>query len=250
MKELKILIHGATGRMGKAVRLCAARTKGVTPVCGVARINDFTDPVFPIYSSLTGVKEPFDVIIDFSSPQAICGLTEFTVRHGVPTVICTTGLTDKDLKLIKTAAKAAPVFLCANASYGVAAMVKLVTLAARLLSDFDAEIIETHHKNKADAPSGTALTLLRAIKSVSPEKTELFGRNARSGKRKKSEIGVHSIRGGTAVGEHTVEFLGENEVISVTHRADDRAVFAVGAVKAALYIADKTSGLYGMNDLI
>ena len=249
MKELKLLLHGATGRMGKAVKLAATEAKGVTPVCGVAKTENFSDPNFPIYSSLTNVKEDFDVIIDFSSAQAIYGLAEYVSARRVPAVICTTGLTENDYALLKAAAKVAPVFICANASFGVAALVKLVTLAARLLTDYDAEIIETHHKNKADAPSGTALTLIRAIKSVSPNKRELYGRNPLSGKRNKSEIGVHSVRGGTAVGEHTIEFLGDNEVIAITHKAESRAVFATGAIKAALYVSGKKPGLYGMNDL-
>lgn len=249
MKELKILIHGATGRLGKTLRRVAAQKDGVAPVCGVSTREDFSDPAFPVYSSLKDVKEEFDAIIDFSSPKAICGLTEFVSLRRTPVVVCTTGLSESEFAALEAAAKTAPVFICANASYGIAALTKLVTYAAKILAGYDAEIIEIHHKNKADAPSGTALTLANAIKSVYPEKSEIYGRNPSSVKRRAEEIGIHSIRGGTAVGEHAVMFLGENEVITLSHKSESRSVFAEGAIKAALFLADKNPGIYGMNDL-
>lgn len=163
-------------------------------------------------------------------------------------MLCVTGYNDAQLKKINAAAKKTAIFLSSNTSLGIYVLRRTVKLAARELENFDAEIIEIHHAAKKDAPSGTALTLANDIKATRKNASVISGRNGYS-PRDKSEIGVHSVRGGTVTGEHTVIFAGENETLAFTHSATDKSVFAAGAIKAAIFVSAKTRGLYGMKDL-
>ena len=247
---VNVIINGALGRMGKKVKEAVLSFKDVNAVCGVDTREDFSDKDFPVYSSFDGVTEKADVIIDFSAPACLPSVLSYAEKNKTGAVICTTGLTESDVKLIENAAERIPVFRSANMSLGVNVLINLVKKAAELLCGFDVEIIEKHHNKKKDAPSGTALMIADEIKKVYPEKYYVYGREGICGARKADEIGIHAIRGGNVVGEHDVLFLGENETVTLSHQATDRGVFAVGAVKAAIFLSGKQNGLYDMSDIL
>ncbi len=245
-----LLICGALGRMGKKVYE-ASQNSSLTAACGVDRFEDKSNANFPIYSSLNDVKEKVDVIIDFSAPASLPAILEYAVKNNVPAILCATGYTAEDEKTVLEASKSVPLFRSANMSLGVNVLIDLVKKASAVLGDkFDIEIIEKHHNQKVDAPSGTALMLANAVKEVLPEKFYVNGREGLVGKRTKDEIGIHAIRGGNIVGEHDVIFAGENETITLTHHAQDRGVFANGAIKAGEFIIGKKPRLYNMTDVI
>lgn len=216
-------------------------------VCGVdTRIPQSVN--VPVYSTFKGIKESVDVILDFSSPAAIDGILSFATKNNVPCVLAATGYDDKQLKKIENASKEVAVFKTANFSLGVNLLIKLVRQSAEILGEgFDIEIIEKHHNKKADAPSGTALMLAESANSAFDNEKQLL--NGRSGKRE-NEIGLHSVRGGTIVGEHEVIFAGEDEIITLSHSARSKSVFAAGAIKAACFLAGKRAGKYSMEDII
>lgn len=253
---IKIIISGAAGKMGVKVRRAAASRGDVKPVCGVDLKSDLKNPDFPVYPSFDDLtkevgdaRKAADVIIDFSAPSALGGVLGFAVKHGVPVVLCTTGYDEKDEERIKAAAEKTAVFRTDNTSAGVYALKRAVKLVAEILGGFDVEIIEKHHNEKKDAPSGTALAIAEVVKSVRKDCYAVYGRNGFTGARDRREIGVHSVRGGNVVGEHQVIFAGNDETVTITHCATDKNVFASGAIDAAVFIADKKSGLYGMEDL-
>lgn len=245
---IKVLISGACGKMGVKVAQAAENFSDVKIVCGVDKFINKAD--FPIYSDFSEISEDIDVVIDFSSPQNLTSLIEFVKRRKCGAVLCTTGYTTADAALIKEISKEVPLFRSANMSVGVNLLSELVKKAAEALKGFDAEIIEMHHGEKIDAPSGTALMLADAIKDVLPDRFYVYGRSGKVGKRDKNEIGIHALRGGNVVGEHSVIFAGQDETITLSHSATDRKVFAQGAIKAAIYISGKENGLYDMSDMI
>lgn len=247
---INLLINGASGKMGKKVRDALKNDTEMSAVCGVALEQDFSDKDFPIYSSYADVCKKVDVIIDFSSPACLDAILNFAKQHSIGAVLCSTGYTSDDENKINEAAKQIPIFRSANMSLGINVLIKAIKSAAKTLGGFDVEIIEKHHNQKADAPSGTALMLADAVKEVYPNDYYVYGRYGKDCKRTKSEIGIHAIRGGSIVGEHDVIFAGDSEVITFSHSASDRKVFAEGAIKAAKFIAFKTAGLYDMSDLI
>jgi len=165
-------------------------------------------------------------------------------------VLCATGYNKEDLDIIDNASKSVAVFRSANMSLGANVLIEAIKVVASLLSDFDMEIVEKHHNQKVDAPSGTALMMADAIKEILPEKFYLYGREGKVGKRTKDEIGIHAIRGGTIVGEHSVIFAGNDEVLTLTHQAQSKALFANGALPAAAFTAAQPAGLYNMDDLL
>lgn len=246
---MRILISGVYGKMGKTVRRAVDNTDDVEIICGVDRGDASNEPPFAVYKSFDTVKETPDAIIDFSSPSTLPSLLGFATARNVPAVLCSTGYTASDTERIFEASKKIAVFYTANASLGMYALTGVVKELAAQLRDFDIEIVEEHHSQKADAPGGTALSLVNAIKTVRPQITAVFGRNGTFKKRDKNEIGIHSLRGGNVVGVHTVHFLGDNETITVTHRATDKIIFAEGAITAARFLLGKANGLFGMNDL-
>lgn len=246
---MRILISGVYGKMGRTLFRVVENTDDLKAVCGVDRGTSSDKMPFPVYESFDAIKETPDVIIDFSSPSTLAPLLAFAKTRNVPAVLCSTGYTASDTESIYEASKKIAVFYTANASLGIRALTDAVKKLAVQLRDFDVEIVEEHHSQKADAPGGTALSLANAIKTVRPETTTVFGRNGTSEKRNKNEIGIHSLRGGNVVGVHTVHFLGENETITITHRATDKIIFAEGAITAARFLLGKTNGLYGMSDL-
>ena len=248
---INLLISGALGRMGKKVYEACATAEDISPVCGVDRFEDNSNKNFPVYSSFEQVKEKVDVIIDFSAPANLPNILDFCVKNSVPAVLCSTGYSEEDVNAVKTASKKVALFRSANMSLGVNILVDLVKKAAAVLGEtFDIEIIEKHHNQKVDSPSGTALMLADGVKEVLPDTHYVYGREGIVGKRDKKEIGIHAIRGGNIVGEHDVIFAGENETVTLSHHAQDRAVFANGAIKAAKYLVNKGAGLYDMSDVI
>ena len=246
----KIIIVGANGRMGKKVFEACQGFDDVQAVCGVDLIENFNDKNFPIYSSFDDIKTNADVIIDFSSPKSLDNVLNFALKTKTPVVLCPTGYTEEQIAKINEASKNVGVFRSANMSLGVNAIISVVCDLAKKLYGFDIEIIEKHHNNKVDAPSGTALMLADGVKKACPEKFYVYGREGIVGKRDKNEIGIHAVRGGTIVGEHDVIFAGNNETVTLSHTATDRSVFAVGAVKASVFMSNKTCGLFDMSDVL
>lgn len=245
---MKIVISGALGYMGREVA-AQAKATGVEIVAGV----DITDGTadFPLYHSYEQCPAA-DVVIDFSTWKPGADLLTWAVQHRVPAVIATTGLSEEQLSAIDEAAKVIPIFRSGNMSLGIAVLQALTKKAAAILGDaFDVEIVETHHHRKADAPSGTALMLLDAVKEGSVSAREaVFGRHGRDCKRQPQEIGVHALRGGTVTGEHEVCFFGTSERIKISHSAENRGVFAAGALRAAEFLVRQKPGLYSMADVV
>ena len=247
---INLLICGANGRMGKKVLEACALDNSFNPCCGVDMVQNLSNPSFPIYSSFNDVKEKIDCIIDFSAPASLDSILEYSLRNSVPAVLCSTGYTEEHIAKVNKASKKVAFFRSGNMSLGVNTIIELVKQAAKSLYGFDVEIIEKHHHNKVDAPSGTALMLADAVKEVSPEKFYTYGREGIVGKRDVNEIGIHAVRGGNIVGEHDVIFAGESETVTISHQATDRGVFAMGALKAAKFMVGKKSGLFNMKDVL
>ncbi|MBR0408962.1 MAG: 4-hydroxy-tetrahydrodipicolinate reductase [Clostridia bacterium] len=242
---LKILLSGACGRMGHQVANLAEDEQAVIS-CGVdVHAEQWSD--FPVFPSFSLVTKEADVIVDFSRPESLPALLEYAKAHRLPVVLASTGYNEQDFAMICEAAKEIPVFRSANLSLGVYVLKTLARQAAKLLPGFDIEIIEKHHNQKIDAPSGTALMLYDAVSN--PDTVPVFGRNGRTQKREKNEIGIHAIRGGTVPGEHEVGFYGPSEVVTLSHSAQDRSIFARGALRAANFIVKQSPGEYSMDDL-
>ncbi|MFR1518079.1 MAG: 4-hydroxy-tetrahydrodipicolinate reductase [Clostridia bacterium] len=250
----EIAINGCNGKMGQVVAETIASS-----FSGSARVSYGVDLVasqngpFPVYASFTRIpaEAHADVMIDFSNPAALPGLLEYAVSRKIPVVIATTGLSGEDEQSLQNAASKIPVFWSANMSIGVCLLKELAKKAALFLGEnYDIEIVERHHNRKLDAPSGTALAIADAINAVEGDKfCYEYDRHSRRAKRKKTEIGISSVRGGNIVGDHEVIFAGQNEVIEISHKAMSRNLFADGAVKAAFFLKDKPAGFYGMDSL-
>lgn len=205
----------------------------------------------PVYNDLSKIKEQIDVIVDFSHVHATLEILKFADSNHIPVVIATTGFNSEQENILKDYSKHLPIFRSANMSFDVNLMCKIVAQIAPLLVGADVEITETHHRNKVDAPSGTALLLADHINEALGGKMRyVYNRHDLSQKRGDDEIGITSVRGGNIVGEHTVHFFGENDTFEIKHTSYSRSVFAEGAVKAVRFIADKPDGLYGMKDLV
>lgn len=246
----KIILCGANGKMGHVIRNIVAADNEFEIVAGVDINTESTD--FPIYSEIDSVKESADVVIDFSNPALLNSLLEYSAAKKIPVVIATTGFDDDQKKQIENAATENGVFFTYNMSLGINLLATLAKKAVDVLgNDFDIEIIEKHHNQKIDAPSGTALMLADAIceEIDKPMKYE-YDRHSKREKRSKNEIGMHAVRGGTIVGEHEIIFAGRDEIITLSHSARSKEIFAVGAVNAAKYMVGKGAGLYTMKDLI
>ena len=247
---LKVLINGINGRMGQEVLNQVNSSDEFEISCGVDKyINN--DLSFNTYTDISSIKETPDVIIDFSIPIASMNILEFAKEKKIPIVIATTGFSDEELSIIKEYSKEIPIFRSGNMSYEINIMADIVSKLATQLKDSDIEIVETHHRNKIDSPSGTALILADSIDdALNNEMIYQYNRHNVRQKRPDKEIGIHSIRGGTEVGKHTVLFLGENETLEITHTVTSRSIFANGALKAAKFLIKQNNGLYSMKDLI
>ncbi len=246
-----IILTGCNGKMGKMVSESVKSSDAFKITAGVD-IFDEQNFDYHVYSDITAIENPEGVIVDFSNHALSHTILEFAIKHSLPVVLCSTGHTDEEKEEIKAAAKKIPVFKSANMSLGINLLVMLVKKAANLLEDsFDIEIIEKHHNQKLDAPSGTALLIADAINDTLTYNAEYkYDRHSEMKKRSREEIGIHSVRGGTIIGEHEVIFAGQDEIVTVSHRADSRLVFAKGALKAAAYLNNKPAGLYDMNTLL
>lgn len=247
---INILLCGANGKMGNAVRR-VAKTHGMINIAAGYDVNTSSDE-FPVYDNLENVKEKIDCIIDFSHPALVDSILDYAKAKRIPAVICTTGLSKEQISKLEFYSKETPIFFSANMSIGVNLIKDLVCRAARILDgSFDIEIVEKHHNQKLDAPSGTALAIADAIsETVSFNPKYMFDRHSVRQKRGKEEIGIHAVRGGTIVGEHSVIFAGNDEIIEIKHSATSKEVFAVGAVRAAMFMHQKPAGLYSMTDLV
>lgn len=246
---INALICGINGKMGQNLVSLLENDGEICVACGVDLNTDGQG--VPVYSAFSSVKEKVDVIIDFSSPAVLKDELDWAVKNNCPVVLASTGYSADNLKLIDETAKKIAVFKTGNFSLGINLLVKLVKKAAETLGDgFDIEIIEKHHNQKVDAPSGTALMLAESAGSAFADGKPLVnGREGIVGKRGK-EIGLHAVRGGTIVGEHEVMFAGEDEIITLSHSARSKKVFAVGAIRAAKWLVGKPAGKYDMNDVL
>ncbi len=242
---IKVLINGACGHMGKEVEKIVEAAENMT-VC--AKVDKFATES-GCYTDINDFNGEADVIIDFSNHLGTKDLLDYAVKNNIPTVVATTGHTPDELALIEAAGEKIAVFHSANMSLGVALLVELAVKAAATMPDADIEIVETHHNRKLDAPSGTALMIARAIKSVREKAEFVFGREGNA-KREKNDIGVHAVRRGNIVGIHEVLVSTESQTITLKHEAHSRALFADGAVSAAKFILNKPSGLYDMNSIV
>ncbi len=247
----RIILCGANGKMGRVIQSVVSARENCKIVAGV----DFnTESIsFPIYKSLADVTEEADVIIDFSNPALLENLLNYSINKNMPVVIATTGYDEDQKKMIEDASKKAPVFFTYNMSVGINLLANLAKKAVSVLGgDFDIEIVEKHHNQKIDAPSGTALMLADAIcEEIEKPMNYEYDRHSKREKRTKDEIGLHAIRGGTIVGEHDIIFAGRDEIITLSHSARSKEIFDVGAVNAAVFMADnKAPGMYTMKEMI
>lgn len=247
---INAILVGACGKMGNNISECAKTDNEINIVAGIDKINNGKE--YPIFSSFKDINVKADVIIDFSNVSLLDDILAYATENKIPVVIATTGYTEAQIEKIKSTSKIIPVFFTFNMSIGVNLLCSLAKKAASILGDgFDIEIIEKHHNQKLDAPSGTAIMLANAVNSVFDDKLNYeYDRHSKRNKRPKNEIGIHSVRGGTIVGEHDVIFAGRDEVITLSHSAASKEVFAVGSLRAAKFIADKSCGLYDMNSIM
>lgn len=244
--SIKVLINGAGGRMGRKLTSLIEEDPDME-VC--ARVDAFGNVDEGFIRSLEDFDGDCDVAIDFSFHTSAPALMDYCVRRGIPCVVCTTGHTDDEKAAIMEASSAIPVFQSANMSVGIALLNRLVKQAAEIFPDAEVEIIEAHHDQKKDAPSGTALMLADTVKGIRPEAEYRFGRSGQC-KRTPEEIGIHSLRMGNVTGEHEVIFATPNQTIRLKHEAHDRALFADGAIAAAKFLIRKEPGYYNMEDLL
>ncbi len=248
---VKVAIVGCNGKMGGFVAQAVENNSGCQTLFGVDAFGT-NKYEFPVYTSFEGVSEKPDVIIDFSNPAALDGMLGFALANSVPCVICTTGYSTEQIEKIKKASGQIAVFYSGNMSLGINLLIELAKQAAKVLGNsFDIEIVEKHHNLKVDAPSGTALMIADAVSdTLEQEPQYVYDRHAYRKKRSKNEIGIHSVRGGTIVGEHEVIFAGHDEVVTISHSAQSKEVFAEGAVNAAAFLASQKAGMYDMGNLL
>ena len=248
----KMIMHGCNGRMGHMIIDLVKEDENIQVVAGVDAFGENTYD-FPVFKSLDECNVEADVIVDFTSASAVDGLLEFCVSKKMPVVLCSTGLSQEQLDKVKEASKSVAILKSANMSYGVNALLKILKEVSPLFAaaGFDIEIVEKHHNQKLDAPSGTAMALADSInESLSNEYEYVYDRSTRREKRPVKEIGISAIRGGTIVGDHDVIFAGKDEVVTLSHRAYSRAVFGKGAIEAAKFLAGKSAGMYDMADVL
>lgn len=248
----KVIMHGCNGRMGQVISGLIAEDNDVELVAGVDVSDHITNP-YPVFKSIKECDIEADVIIDFASAKAVDGLLEYCVEKQIPCVLCTTGLSEEQLKKVEEASKKVAILKSANMSLGINLLLKMLKEATHVLAHagYDIEIVEKHHNQKLDAPSGTALALADSInEELNNEYEYVYDRSQVRQKRDKKEIGISAVRGGTIVGDHDVIFAGMDEVITFSHTAYSRSVFGKGAVQAAKFLKGQAAGMYNMSHVI
>ena len=248
----RAIMNGCNGKMGQCITGICAQDEDIEIVAGIDTYDGIKND-YPVFASLKECTVDADVIIDFSNAKAVDALLAYGVEKQIPIVLCTTGLSEQQLADVEKAYEKVAILKSANMSLGINTLMELLKKAAQVFAPagFDMEIVEKHHNQKLDAPSGTAIMLGNAInEELNNRCTYTYDRHSVRAKRGRNEIGMHSVRGGTIVGEHEIIFAGRDEVISLKHEAHSKSVFAVGAVNAAVYLFGKQAGLYTMSDLI
>jgi 4-hydroxy-tetrahydrodipicolinate reductase len=249
---IRAIVHGCMGRMGRVVAATAAAASDIEVVAGIDIVRGEEKTDFPVFASLEECTVAAEVVMDFSSPKALSSLLKGVKEKKLALIIATTGHTDEDKARIAEASRSVPIFLSANMSLGVNLLSELAQKAASVLGEsFDIEIVERHHNQKKDAPSGTALLLADSINEVFLKgKQYVYGRHGREELREPRHLGIHAVRGGTIVGEHDIVFAGMDELVELRHSAASRRIFALGALEAARYVLGKPPGLYSMKEMI
>ena len=248
----RVIMHGCNGRMGQMITGIVENDPDVEIVAGVD-VSDHIQNSYPVFKSISECDAQADVIIDFANASAVDVLLEYAAGRQIPVVLCTTGLSEAQLEHMKQASEKVAILKSANMSLGINTIMKLLKEITPLFakSGFDIEIVEKHHNQKLDAPSGTALALADSVNEALDNEYEyVYDRSQRREKRPKKEIGISAVRGGSIVGDHDVIFAGMDEVVTISHTAYSRAVFGKGAVAAAKFLANKGPGMYDMSDVI
>ena len=246
-----VILHGCNGRMGQMLSELISKDEEMTVVAGIEPSGEAKND-YPVYKNFDELKETADVIIDFSTTSAIDSLLDYCEKTHTPLVLCSTGLSEVQLGRVERLAKVSAVLVSANMSLGINVLLKLLKNVTKTLygNGFDIEIVEKHHNQKLDAPSGTALALADVMKDQLDDISYNLDRTKVRKKRERNEIGISAVRGGTIVGEHEVIFAGTDEVIEIKHTAYSRAIFAKGAMSAAKFLSGKSAGKYSMSDVI
>lgn len=245
-------MSGCNGKMGQVITKLASNFDNINITAGISRQPEKISNSYPVYTAYKDVKEKIDVVIDFSNPEVLSDLLDFCKDRETALVLATTGLSPEDYKLIDQASETIPIFMSANMSLGINVLIELAKSAASKLGlEFDIEILEKHHNEKKDAPSGTALMIANEINQHKDNSMNfIYDRSQTREKRKTNEIGISAIRGGTIPGEHTVFFAGKDEIVEIKHTALSRDIFGMGAIKAALYVVNKQKGMYDMKSML
>jgi len=248
---VEVILHGCNGRMGQMLSELISKDEEMKVVAGIEPSGEAKND-YPVYKSFDELKETADVIIDFSTASAIDGLLDYCEKTHTPLVLCSTGLSEAQLGRVEKLARDSAVLVSANMSLGINVLLKLLKNVTKTLygNGFDIEIVEKHHNQKLDAPSGTALALADVMKEELDDISYNLDRSKVRKKRERNEIGISAVRGGTIVGEHEVIFAGTDEVIEIKHTAYSRAIFAKGAMSAAKFLSGKSAGKYSMSDVI
>lgn len=249
---VRIIMHGCNGKMGQVITGLVADDPNAQIVAGID-IADNRDNGYPVFTDIKKCDVAADVIVDFAAAAAVDALLDYSVEKQIPVVLCTTGLSDEQLARVKESSKKVAILKSANMSLGINTLMKLLKDAANVFAPagYDIEIVEKHHNQKVDAPSGTAIALADSINEARGGEYEyVYDRSQVRKKRDKKELGISAVRGGTIVGEHEVIFAGIDEVIEFKHTAYSKSVFAKGAVEAAKFLAGKPAGMYDMSDVI
>ncbi len=248
----RVIMHGCNGHMGKVISELVANDNDIEIVAGID-LNTEENFGYPVFANIMDCDVEADAIIDFSVAVAVDALLDFVKEKGIPVVLCTTGLSDEQLKRVEEVSNDVAILKSANMSLGINTLMKLLKMATEVLADrgYDIEIVEKHHNQKLDAPSGTALALADVINETKDNRYEyVFDRSQKREKRVDNEIGISAVRGGTIVGQHDVIYASTDEVIEIQHTAYSKAVFAKGAIDAAKFLAGKGPGMYDMSDVI
>lgn len=248
----KIILRGCNGRMGQVITDIVEADDKAEIVAGIDITQNKLNK-YPVFRNFAKCNVEADVVIDFAAPVNVEEMCEYAIKHKLGIVLCTTGLSQEQLKYIDEVSRKIPILRSANMSMGINLISKLIKEAAVLLAEagFDIEIVERHHNKKVDAPSGTALALADAMNEVlNNEYGYVYDRSKERVQRSKKEIGISAVRGGTIVGEHEVIFAGTDEVIEIKHSAYSKAIFAKGAIQAAKFLPGKPAGMYTMSDLM